>query len=245
MALNPTTEQYQDAIANALTPGQKETLKILYSFPNSCATAKQLAEALNYSGFSAASRQIGLIGKTISKYLGIIPSTRYISRGERPAYFSLIGEYFEDTGWNMWKELQVALENLNLVSGRRGNKDMELLPVEAFQSGEQQLFKEGKVIQALSNSYERNQEARRKCIEHYGDSCYACGFNFGQVYGDTASGFIHVHHKKSLADVREEYQVDPINDLVPLCPNCHSVVHLKKPALTIDQLKGLIKKGRR
>jgi len=204
-----------------------------------------LAIALNYSGFSAASRQIGRIGKTISNYLEIIPSTHYVSRGKRPAYFSIIGEYFEDTGWNMREELQKALENLNLVSGSQGNKDIELLPTKIFQSDEQQLFKEGKVVQALSNRYERNQEARHKCIKHYGNSCYVCGFNFGQVYGDTTNGFIHVHHKKPLADIREEYQVDPINDLVPLCANCHSVVHLTKPALTMDQLKRLIKKSRR
>ncbi len=65
--------------------------------------------------------------------------------------------------------------------------------------------------------------------------------NFGQVYGDTAKGFIHVHHKTSLAEIGEEYNVNPINDLIPLCANCHSVVHLTKQVLTIEELKKLIK----
>lgn len=242
----PTVEQYQDAIAKALTPRQIETLQILYYFPNASATAKELASALNYSGFQAANRQVGQIGKTISKHLGIAPPTYYGDRGEQPAYFFLVGEYFKDTGWNMWEELQKALENLNLVSGDTDDRYIiERLPTEAYQFDEQQLFKEGKVVQVFVNRYERNQEARLQCIKHYGDGCYVCGFNFGQVYGDTAKGFIHVHHKIPLADINEEYQVDPINDLVPLCANCHSVVHLTKRALTIEELKKLTKKSSR
>jgi len=241
----PTVEQHQDAISNALSQRQIETLQILYYFPNASATAKELANALNYSGFQAANRQVGQIGKTISKHLGIVPSTYYGDRGEQPAYFSIVGEYFKDTGWNMWEELQEALENLNLVSIDNDNNVIERLPTEAFQFDEQQLFTEGKVIQVFVNRYERNQEARLKCIKHYGDSCYVCGLNFGQVYGDIAKGFIHVHHKIPLADIGEEYRVDPINDLVPLCANCHSVIHLTKPALTIDELKRLTKKSSR
>ena len=34
---------------------------------------------------------------------------------------------------------------------------------------------------------------------HYGATCFACGFSFGEVYGETADGFIHVHHLKAIA----------------------------------------------
>jgi 5-methylcytosine-specific restriction protein A len=53
-----------------------------------------------------------------------------------------------------------------------------------------------------------------------------CGLNFGAVYGSLAEGFIHVHHVKPLSEISAEYEVDPIADLRPVCPNCHAVIHL-------------------
>ena len=96
---------------------------------------------------------------------------------------------------------------------------------------------EGSVHPVQVNAYERNPEARRLCIAHYGTSCYICCFNFGTFYGEVAEGFIHVHHLRPLSEVRAEYTVDPIEDLRPVCPNCHAVLHLRKPAFSIHDLK--------
>lgn len=241
--LFPTTQQYQEAISESLSAKQIEILQTLYYFPNSSATAKELGKALNYKSYRAANRQIGQIGKVISQFTGIVPPTYQGTNGAQPAYFLFIGEYFKDTGWNMWEELREALQNLKLVSNATDESaTIEPLPTETFKPDEQQFFKEGKVVQVFVNRYERNQDARLKCIEIYGDHCYVCGFNFEQAYGDIAKGFIHVHHKKPLGEIGEEYQVDPVNDLVPLCANCHSVVHLTRPALTMEELKTLMNK---
>lgn len=86
------------------------------------------------------------------------------------------------------------------------------------------------------NAYERDSAARQACINHYGLSCQVCGFNFRERYGELGAGFIHIHHIVPLADIGEEYTVDPINDLIPLCANCHSIIHRRKPALTIEEL---------
>ncbi|MFT3748197.1 MAG: hypothetical protein QM768_07765 [Agriterribacter sp.] len=242
--LFPSTQQYQDVISKFLSKKQIEILQTLYYFPNSSATAKELAKALNYESYHAANRQVGQIGKVISQSTGIIPPTYQRENGKQPAYFLLIGEYYKDTGWKMWDELQQALKNLNLVSIDTDNSN-ERLPTETFQFDEKELFKEGKVVQVFVNRYERNQKARQECIRHYGDKCFACGFDFGATYGDIAKGFIHVHHLTQLADISEEYSIDPINDLAPLCANCHSVIHLTKPAMTIEELKKLLKKSSR
>jgi predicted HNH restriction endonuclease len=77
------------------------------------------------------------------------------------------------------------------------------------------------------NAYERNQEARRRCIERYGARCVVCGLDFGEVYGEVAEGLIHVHHLKPISEVGEGYVVDPVEDLRPVCPNCHAVIHLR------------------
>lgn len=99
------------------------------------------------------------------------------------------------------------------------------------------LYLEGKRIQKLSYFYERNSEAREKCILHYGYSCQVCGIDFKQKYGEIGKNFIHVHHKKPLSEINQEYLIDPIIDLIPVCPNCHSMIHRTVPALKIEELK--------
>jgi len=67
--------------------------------------------------------------------------------------------------------------------------------------------------------------ARQQCIEHYGSRCSVCDFDFEQVFGERGRGFIHVHHLKPLSEIQDEYEIDPIQDLRPICPNCHAMIH--------------------
>ncbi|MEH0868059.1 HNH endonuclease [Phytobacter diazotrophicus] len=70
-----------------------------------------------------------------------------------------------------------------------------------------------------------------------------CGFNFEKFYGEHGKGFIHVHHIKPIHTLGDNYNVDPISDLIPLCPNCHSMIHRGSKVLTLDTLKEIIKKN--
>jgi 5-methylcytosine-specific restriction protein A len=96
---------------------------------------------------------------------------------------------------------------------------------------------EGAVRRVSVNAYERNPEARRKCIEHYGVTCQICGFDFEKVYGKIGKDFIHVHHLKQISEIGETYQVNPVEDLRPVCPNCHAILHKRKPPYTIEEMK--------
>jgi 5-methylcytosine-specific restriction protein A len=55
--------------------------------------------------------------------------------------------------------------------------------------------------------------------------------------------FIHVHHIEFLSDIKKEHKIDPINDLVTLCPNCHSMLHRKidRKYLSVQELTDIIK----
>lgn len=110
---------------------------------------------------------------------------------------------------------------------------------------ESEAIYEGAVRRVSINAYERNPEARRKCIAHYGTSCSVCGFNFGSVYGEVGKDLIHVHHLRQLAEIGKEYQIDPIRDLRPVCPNCHAIIHKHKPAYSIEEVQALLRKARR
>lgn len=99
---------------------------------------------------------------------------------------------------------------------------------------------EGSTIKKMVNYYERNAEARNKCIEHFGYTCQACELDMQNKYGEIGKEFIHVHHKIPLSEINEKYEVDPINDLIPLCPNCHAMAHRSNPPFTVAQLKDII-----
>lgn len=106
------------------------------------------------------------------------------------------------------------------------------------------VYPEGATRQITVNAYERSPEARRRCLEHHGRSCAVCGMSFGEVYGPLADGFIHVHHLKPLSEVGEGYEVDPIEDLRPVCPNCHAVLHVGERCRSIDEVRELMAQQR-
>lgn len=100
---------------------------------------------------------------------------------------------------------------------------------------------EGSVQKVLINKYERNSKARQDCLKHYGYNCIVCNFNFEKRYGELAKGIIQVHHLKPLHEIASKYVVDPIKDLRPVCPNCHSVIHSRRPAYEIKELREILK----
>jgi len=102
---------------------------------------------------------------------------------------------------------------------------------------------EGKEKYYFIKKYERNPRNRAVAIKIRGLNCYACGFNFQEVYGELGKGFIEVHHVVPLSSLKEEVVVNPETDLVPLCANCHRMIHRKKEEiLSVDELKELIMK---
>jgi hypothetical protein len=104
---------------------------------------------------------------------------------------------------------------------------------------------EGASCRIVVNAYERNPEARRKCIEAHGTLCCICEFNFGAKYGAEAEGYIHVHHIRPLSEIGGEYVVDPVADLLPVCPNCHAMLHLGGKCRTIEEVRRLLQRQER
>lgn len=112
---------------------------------------------------------------------------------------------------------------------------------EAFSHIESETYREGRRVDSSSYRIERNAKAREKCIEKHGDDCAVCGFNFLDHYGEIGIGFIHVHHRDDLATAESEIEVDPKKNLIPVCPNCHAMLHRgAKPSRSIDELKSIM-----
>jgi len=100
---------------------------------------------------------------------------------------------------------------------------------------------EGARKQVWVNAFERDAGARLACLAHYGHNCVVCQFNFEHKFGELGKEFIHVHHLKPLALTDGEYELNPIDDLRPVCPNCHAMLHRGRSVLGIDDLRALLR----
>ncbi len=103
---------------------------------------------------------------------------------------------------------------------------------------------EGIKKQVVVNKYERSSIARNKCIEFHGTSCKVCNIDFFKKYGEIGKGFIHIHHIIPIHKIGKEYKVNYKEDLIPVCPNCHAMLHRKVDGreLEIEEIKALINK---
>jgi putative restriction endonuclease len=101
---------------------------------------------------------------------------------------------------------------------------------------------EGTVREMYTTVYERNPRLRIQALAIHGTTCFGCRFNFEERYGPHGSGFIHIHHLKPLHSLGGPETVNPETDLIPVCPNCHSMIHRRKNhTLSLGELQGLLR----
>jgi 5-methylcytosine-specific restriction protein A len=84
---------------------------------------------------------------------------------------------------------------------------------------------EGGKYSVWQTKYERDPEARRRCLALKGYKCVICMFDFFKTYGELGKEFIHVHHIIQLSSRSGSCPTDPGKDLIPVCPNCHAMLH--------------------
>jgi predicted HNH restriction endonuclease len=236
-----SVKKYQEAIEN-LSQKRKENLLKLYRngpFEDS----NLIATVLGYKGFTAANLHIGNIGKYISEVSGVPSDFQYEYKGElRSGYFQFVHTYTA-YGWDLVPNLQKAIEKLGW-SLELLNDGKDRLPTEVVVVT-RTLVREGKLTQVLVNSYERDSSIRRKAERIHGRTCIGCSINFSEVYGSDIKEIIHYHHTRPLSEVKIEEEKDIVKDVVPLCPNCHSVVHSTMKLMTIKELQKRVEKAKK
>jgi 5-methylcytosine-specific restriction enzyme A len=135
------------------------------------------------------------------------------------------------------KELETAHRRLTKFS-TSGWRPPGMFPDEVPEGA---TYLEGAVSRVLVNRYERVASAREACLRKHGTSCRVCGFSFPERYGEIGQNYIHVHHVQGIASLGKDYKIDPERDLVPVCPNCHAMLHTETPPMPIDKLKALLR----
>ena len=216
-----------------------QLLRAQYAAPQRTVTAGQLAWLVGRTNYQPINRWYGELGHILADAglaeVGEAPD-HYLRDGSPAWYGFLSAGKGSPAGflWTMYPGLAEALEELNLV-----DISDSALPDEIC---EEAALVEGAVRHIQVNAYERNPMARRLCIEAYGTRCCICGIDLGEVYGEVGRGYIHVHHLTPLAEIGKEYEVDPVQDLRPVCPNCHAIIHRRVPPYTIQEVQNMLRK---
>lgn len=99
---------------------------------------------------------------------------------------------------------------------------------------------EGMMKEVMFFRRQRNRTIRNQCAERDCYTCQVCGFNFAKVYGERGVNFIEVHHLKPLSSYDDEHDIE-LDDLISLCSNCHSMIHMGGELKTPNELVQIIK----
>jgi 5-methylcytosine-specific restriction enzyme A len=210
-----------------VAPHHMRMLQAHYHQTNHDITATQMSKALGYPTYAVANLHYGKLGRLVAEQLEWSPLPEQ-------TIFVLVtfNKPEREWHWIMRPQVAEALERIGWVE-----TDYSQMPEEVETTTP---FYEGAVRKIAVNAFERSSAAREKCILHYGCRCAACGLVLAEKYGEVAQGLIHIHHLRQLSDINAEYCVNPIEDLCPVCPTCHAVIHSRKPAYTIEEVVTMI-----
>ena len=242
MANPPETADYVrgiKAIWSKVSDAHRRVFVAHHAAANRTATAKQLAAWTNLGGHSVVNSLYGKLGHILCDELGVTPELR---PNHKNRWWSVWARGWSDSEgfvWEMLPQVAEALEELGICARETP------LP-EEVDAPPGRTLTEGAVRLIQVNAYERSREAVRRCKQIHGTTCVVCGFDFEAVYGPVAKGTIHVHHLRPISEVGAEYVVNPETDLVPVCPNCHVVLHLDGwGCRSVEQVRRLIEANRR
>jgi 5-methylcytosine-specific restriction enzyme A len=137
-----------------------------------------------------------------------------------------------------------VINSLQTISSIKPTK-----PLQVFD--ENVIIQEGikKIIE--KEVYTRSKQLRDYALNYYeeqsGLNCICCGFNFSDFYGkEIGDDFIEMHHIKPIFQYQGDDLIqtikDAISNIVPLCSNCHRMIHRHgKQLLQIELLMSHIK----
>ncbi len=151
-----------------------------------------------------------------------------------------------------WSNITISMKKVGVVLENCGSYDFDaafpwttgffgmalsLLPLEPVPEERRKAEEEGAELYRLVKQYERSRINRAACIEIHGTSCKICNFSFKETYGEIGDGFIHIHHTVPLSLMGGSYVLNPATDLIPVCPNCHAMLHRRIPPYTVDEIE--------
>ena len=176
-------------------------------------------QKLGYAKYCETGREWKLTSKGKDKIQQINPQLDYIFSG-----------VFEI------KDYQEGLRELNNVSPKGEFIDLN------------STVSEGKIEYKVTKTRTRSKKLREVAIKHFKNKnkgslkCEICKFDFKKAYGKPGKDFIEIHHEKPIFAYEDEGEEQTIrkalNNLHPVCSNCHRVIHKKaREPYKLEQVK--------
>lgn len=199
-------------------------------------TATDLAAAAGYSSYGAANLQYGIFAHKLCDAMSFAPP---VGNSGEPTYTYVLAASSKlqnlDWEWTMHPVVAQAIELSGLFGG--AVPAVEMGTIYPDEVPEDERYIEGATQQRTVNAHERSRAARTACLEYWGTTCSVCEIDFDTTYGAESARCIHVHHLEPLAALRSQHVVNPVDDLRPVCPNCHTVLHTVEPPLSVSELR--------
>lgn len=135
-------------------------------------------------------------------------------------------------------EVETYLDNLGFeIEGERKRRDKVATAIKTIEK-EEDTFYEGKKYERTYLKSQRNINAVRKFKKAKNYTCEVCNFHFNKR-------IVEVHHLTPFSETEGERKVNT-EDLIVLCPNCHSIAHyLLKQDKKYEQRKSLVEELQR
>ena len=100
---------------------------------------------------------------------------------------------------------------------------------------------EGEITLATVKRRERNPRNRMLALKIHGSACKACEIDIAEKYGLEKS-VVDIHHLQPLGNSDGPTLYDPSTDLIPLCPTCHRIAHVRRPIpYDLEELRAIVK----
>lgn len=125
-------------------------------------------------------------------------------------------------------------QSKNLTLEKRKNKNTV-----SNETNSQLRFDEGFRTEIIKEVLKRDKRLVELAKAKYGTKCTVCKFDFGKTFGIHGAGFIEVHHLEPIANGKRKTTIE---DVRPVCSNCHRMIHRGNELLSIKDLKKIINK---
>ena len=119
-----------------------------------------------------------------------------------------------------------------IICDPRWSKIESFIPLRFQQAwDEKRTYSEGAVLQVTLSKAERDGYLRKAALKKYGLVCHVCDWK------PKTPNQIQIHHLDPIAEGERKTTLD---DVRPLCGNCHLLAHSVRPPLTLEQMKDIL-----
>lgn len=147
----------------------------------------------------------------------------------------------------VWEQFSEDRERLSAVVDAMRANSVALVKFDSLEESaeEDEEASEGKILSRIHKYRERDRKIVKKkknsVLSRFGNlKCEVCNFDFAEEYGDRGEGFAECHHKIPVSELDPGHKTK-LSDLAILCANCHRMIHISKPWLTLSELKKIFK----